>query len=259
MVINRARSSAAIKPARNAPYFMAYYRKGRVGTIHPSEVNFDRYRVAVLGRAKAHFTGPRRRRALICLLASAMIPLIGTDAFSNAAHKQVASHRNTAAKAENRKHPSPSEAKHSERAPRPRILLPSDLTSAGDVTPAPPLPPDLAAVKEAIGLIQQRKFSEATALATSINDRVAQKLVEWAYLRVLDSPAGFDRYNAFLKANPDWSSMPLRRRAEARLWQEQRDASTVRRFVGAQPATVAGRLAVARVLLAEGDRAGASR
>ena len=171
-----------------------------------------------------------------------------------------ASHRHKAAKAENRKHPSPSEGKHSERAPGPRILLPSDLTSAGDVTPAPPLPPDLAAVKEAIGLIQQRKFSEATAaLATSINDPVAQKLVEWAYLRVLDSPAGFDRYNAFLQANPDWSSMPLRRRAEARLWQEQRDASTVRRFVGAQPATVAGRLAVARVLLAEGDRAGASR
>src|SRR6516165_8042523 len=201
---------------------MAYYRKGRVGTIHPSEVNFDRYRAAVLGRAKAHFTGPRRRRALICFLASAIIPLIGTDAFSNAAHKQVAAHRNTAAKhrvamdashrhkaakAENRKHPSPSEAKHSERAPGPRILLPSDLTSAGDVTPAPPLPPDLAAVKEAIGLIQQRKFSEATALATSINDPVAQKLVEWAYLRVLDSPAGFDRYNAFLQANPDWSSM----------------------------------------------------
>ena len=204
-----------------------------------------------------------------------MIPLIGTDAFSNAAHKQVASHRNTAAKAENHKHrvatdgshrrrvgkaenhkhPSPSEAKHSERAPGPRILLPSDLTSAGDVTPAPPLPPDLAAVKEAIGLIQQRKFSEATVLATSINDPVAQKLVEWAYLRVLDSPAGFDRYNAFLQANPDWSSMPLRRRAEARLWQEGRDASTVGRFVGEQPATVAGRLAVARVLLAEGDRA----
>ena len=252
---------------------------GRVGTIHSSEINFDRHRVVALGRAKAHFTGPRRRRALIYLLASAIIPLISTDAFSNPAHKQVASHRNTAAKAENhkhrvamdashrhkaakaenRKHPSPSEAKHSERTPGPRILLPSDQTSAGDVTPAPPLQPDLAAVKQAVGLIQQRKFSEATALATSINDPVAQKLVEWAYLRVLDSPAGFDRYNTFLQANPDWSSVPLRRRAEARLWQEGRDASTVRSFVGEQPATVAGRLAVARVLLAEGDRGGASR
>src|SRR5262249_57730750 len=101
--------------------------------------------------------------------------------------------RNKAAKATNPKHQSAPEAKHAERAPGPRILLPRDPTSPGDVTPAPPLPPDLAAVKQAIMLIQQRKFSEATALATSINDPVAQKLVEWAYLRVLESPAGFDR------------------------------------------------------------------
>jgi soluble lytic murein transglycosylase len=251
----------------------------RVGTIHSSEANLDQYRVAALDRAKAHFSEPKRRRALVCLLASAIISLIGTDALSNPAHKQLASHHTTTAKAgnhkhrlatgashrrkadkaENRKHPSSTEAKHSERAPGPRILLPRDSTSAGELTPAPPLSPDLAAVKHAIGLIQQRKFSEATASATSINDPVARKLVEWAYLRVLDSPAGFDHYNAFLKANPDWSSVPLRRRAEARLWQEGRDASTVRRFVGDQPATVAGRLAVARVLLAEGDYAGASR
>jgi soluble lytic murein transglycosylase len=123
-----------------------------------------------------------------------------------------------------------------------------------------PLPsPDLAAVKQAIRLIQQHKFSEATALAASINDPVAQKLVEWAYLRVPESPAGFDRYNAFLQANAEWSSMVLRRRAEARLWQERRDAATVRRFIGKQPNSVPGRLAVARVLLGEGDRAEASR
>src|ERR1700746_3404662 len=155
--------------------------------------------------------------------------------------------------------PSRSNANPSGPPPGPRIPLPSEPTSAGDVPPAPQLPPDLAAVKQAIGLIQRRNFSEATALATSINDPVAQKLVEWAFLRVLDSPAGFDRYNAFLQANPDWSSVPLRRRAEARLWQEGRDASTVRRFVGEQPATVAGRLAGARVFLAEGDSAGRFR
>ena len=86
--------------ARNVPYFTAYFQKGRVGTIHSSEANLDRHRVAALGRAKAHFTGPRRRHALIYFLASAIIPLIGTDAFSNAAHKQVASHHIKAAKAE---------------------------------------------------------------------------------------------------------------------------------------------------------------
>jgi soluble lytic murein transglycosylase len=246
--------------ARNVPYFMAYFQKGGgVGTIHSSEANLDRHRVAALGRAKAHFTGPRRRHALIYFLASAIIPLIGTDAFSNAAHKQVASHHIKAAKGENHRHQSPTEAKHSERAPGLRILLPRDPTSADDVTPAPLLSPDLAAVKQAVRLIQQHKFSEATALTASINDPVARKLVEWAYLRDSESPAGFDRYNAFLQANPEWSSMLLHRRAEARLWQERRDAATVRRFVGEHPASVPGRLAVARVLLAEGDHAGASR
>jgi soluble lytic murein transglycosylase len=128
------------------------------------------------------------------------------------------------------------------------------------LTPAPQLPPDLAVVKQAIGLVQQHKFSDGTTLAASINDPVAQKLIEWLLLRDSDSPAGFDRYVGFIRANPDWPSVPLlRRRAEARLWQEQRDAATVRRFVGGQPASVLGRLAIARVLLIEGDRAGASR
>jgi soluble lytic murein transglycosylase len=108
--------------------------------------------------------------------------------------------------------------------------------------------------------VRQHKFSDATTLAASINDPAAQKLVEWVLLRDSNSPAAFDRYNAFIQANPDWPSIPqLRRRAEARLWKEQRDAATVRRFVGEQPASALGRLAVARVLRGEGDRAGAAR
>jgi soluble lytic murein transglycosylase len=278
---------------------MGYWRSGRVGTIHSSEANLDRGRVAALGRAKAHFTGLRRRHALIYFFASALIALTSADAFSNPGGKPVASHRNKvakpenhehrvamdashrnkavkaenhkhrvatdashrkkAAKAENQKHQSPAEAKHSERAPGPRVLLPSDATSAGDLTPAPQLSPELATVKQAIRLVQQHKFNEATMLVASINDPVAQKLVEWAYLRDPESPADFDRYNAFIQGNAAWSSMLLRRRAEARLWQERRDAATVRRFIGEQPASVHGRLAVARVLLDKGDRAGASR
>jgi soluble lytic murein transglycosylase len=217
-----------------------------------------------------------RRRTLFYLLVSASIALPSVDAFSNPAHKQAASHpskavkaenhkhrvgtqashRGKTAKAENHKHQSQTEAKHSERALGPRILLPRDPTSAADSIPATP---ELAAINQAIRLIQQHKFSEATALTASINDPVAQKLVEWTYLRDSDSPAGFDRYNAFLQINPEWSSMLLRRRAEARLWQEGRGAATVRGFVGEQPVSALGRLAIARVMLGEGDRAGASR
>ena len=46
-----------------------------------------------------------------------------------------------------------------------------------------------------------------------------------------ETQARFARYAAFLKNNPDWpSNALLRRRAEARLWQEKADAATVRAF-----------------------------
>jgi soluble lytic murein transglycosylase len=51
-------------------------------------------------------------------------------------------------------------------------------------------------------------------------------------------------------------SMPLiRQRAEARLWQEQRDAATVRGFVGQEPTSAIGRLALARVEMGERNHA----
>jgi soluble lytic murein transglycosylase len=128
---------------------------------------------------------------------------------------------------------------------------------AGDA--AAPLPPALAAAKQAVALIRQGKTKDATALADSIDDPVAAKLVQWARLRHSDSEAGLDRYAAFIGANPDWPSIPLlRRRAEARLWQERRDADTVRRVVGEKPASPMGRLARARVAMHEGDRAAAA-
>jgi len=57
------------------------------------------------------------------------------------------------------------------------------------------------------------------ALAAPASDPVTRKLVEWVLLRDSDSVAGFDRFAAFIRDNPDWPSIPLlRRRAEARLW-----------------------------------------
>ena len=144
-----------------------------------------------------------------------------------------------------------------ERAPGPRTILTTDTIGT---PPAPQLSPDLVAVKQALQLVQQHKLGDATKLAASIDDPAARKLIAWATLRDPVNPAGFDDYNSFIQANPDWPSIPLlRRRAEARLWQERRDGATVRRFVGAHPASAPGRLAVARLLLGDGDRAGAAR
>ena len=43
------------------------------------------------------------------------------------------------------------------------------------------------------------------------------------------------------------------------MWHERRDAATVRRFIGEHPVSAPGRLALARVLLREGDHEGAAR
>ncbi len=180
-------------------------------------------------------------------------PLAATVAFfcagqpaSALAHKQAAG-RHSAGK----KHHAATAAKHGDRTPGPRIIIGSQGTPDGNT----PAPPEIARAEEALDLIREGKFADASSLAGSIDDPVAQKLVEWVFLRSPDSPAGFNRYAAFIQANPDWPGMPqLRRRAEARLWQEHQDATTVRRFVGDQPAGTLGRLALARAEFGEGDK-----
>lgn len=158
--------------------------------------------------------------------------LTSGDAFSAPRHKQVIAHRSKTAKAEHHKKRPVTEAKQAERTPGPRTTLTTDTI---DTSPLPQLSPDLVAVKQALQLLQQRKPSDATKLAVSIGDSAARKLIARAALRHPDNPAGFDDYNSFIQANPDWPIPLLRRRAEARLWQERRDAATVRRFVGAYP------------------------
>ena len=109
-------------------------------------------------------------------------------------------------------------------------------------------------------LVRQGETGEATGVKKSVGDPVAQKVVEWLILRDPSGDAGFARYAAFIADNPSWPGIRLlRRRAEGRLWQERSDAATVRRFTGGQPASAKGRFALARVLLAEGNRDGAER
>ena len=145
-----------------------------------------------------------------------------------------------------------------ERAPGQRTIPSSDTSE--NSAPDTQAQPDLVVLKQTLQLLQQHKLGDATKLAASIDDPAAQKLIQWALLRDPNNTAGFDQYNSFIRANPDWPSIPLfRRRAEARLWQERSDPATVRRFVGTQPTSARGRLALARAMLSDGDRAGATR
>ena len=126
--------------------------------------------------------------------------------------------------------------------------------------PAPPLTGDLGAIKQALELVRKGQTAEATVIENMLDDEVAQKLIEWFVLRHPNGGASFRRYAAFIDENPNWPSMPqLRRRAEGRLWQEKSDAARVHQFTADRPVSGAGRLALARVLLNEGDRDGAAR
>src|SRR5262249_55723784 len=118
---------------------------------------------------------------------------------------------------------------------------------------------DVAGVKTAVGLARQGKTSQATDEQHAISDPAARKLVEWAILRSDNNNADFPRYAAFIAVNPNWPAIgALRRRAEAMLWVENVEPAKVRAFFAKEPPlTARGRFALARALIAQGDRAGA--
>jgi soluble lytic murein transglycosylase len=205
---------------------------------------------------------PRTPRLVLVQLFVFVATAIATDtAYPASRHTHALTHRRNSAEAEDRKHDTVSELKRS------KVLRQSDRTArpAANIYPSierptVSLPPELAAAKQAIELARRGEWKDPTALSATVKSPVARKVVEWTLLRRSDSAAGFQRYVAFLRANPDWPSLPLlRRRAEAKLWQEQHDGATVRRFVGEETSGPLGRLALARVLMSEGDRDGAAR
>ncbi|GGI25581.1 lytic transglycosylase domain-containing protein [Bradyrhizobium guangdongense] len=197
-------------------------------------------------------------RSLACVVAVAALAFVPAASVAKSSHKSSASkkthetkagkHRHVAAKSRHGKH---AEAKHKSKQ---RDDEPADKPAP------PPLTGDLAALKDAIDLARKGKADDATAARDRIADPAGQKLADWFMLRHSESTANFKRYAAFLAANPDWPSAALlRRRAEARLWQEKSDAATVHAFTMDRPASAKGKFALARVLLSEGDSDRAAR
>ena len=214
--------------------------------------------IAASSQSRTHWA------TLVWLLTVVVMTLGGSEAVPAAHHNDTSAHRSKAKAAETRLHQRgvTSDRKRSQAARR------HDRDSAAHMgVPLPiarpavlSLPPDLAAMKEALELVRQGEPGEASKLAVSIVDPVAQKLVEWARLRHSDGESEFERYVAFINANPYWPSIPLlRRRAEVKLWQDRRDGATVLRFLQEGPFSAVGRLALARSLMSGGDRADAGR
>jgi soluble lytic murein transglycosylase len=195
-------------------------------------------------------------RPITCFFTLAMLAAVSSDALARP--KQARHAENASEKAGAQHHRNAGLKKHvhaAHVAAGKRKSAPSS-----DAAPTPQLSGDLAAVKNAIDLARKAKTDEATGIEKTIGDPVAQKLVEWFILRHPDATAGLGRFSSFITDNPNWPGMALmRRRAEARLWQERSDAATVHRFTGDAPTSTKGRLALARTLLVEGDRDGGGR
>src|SRR5438105_6265114 len=120
---------------------------------------------------------------------------------------------------------------------------------------------DTEALENVIELVRKHKPADATQAEAAITDPVARKLAEWIILRSDENGATFERYRAFISANPSWPSQTfLRRRMEAALWDDRRDDATVWAwFQNESPLSAKGKFVLARVMLARGDRANAER
>jgi soluble lytic murein transglycosylase len=120
---------------------------------------------------------------------------------------------------------------------------------------------DTDALENVIDLVRKHKPADATQAQAAISDPVARKLAEWIILRSDDNGASVERYRAFVSANPSWPSQTfLRRRLEAALWDDHRDDATVWSwFENESPLSAKGKFALARVMIARGDRANAER
>ena len=151
---------------------------------------------------------------------------------------------------------------YSDLRPSPQVAPPAPVAA-----PALEMPPpkaaspisssDLATTKQAMALVSRGKIDEAGSLTRSISERAAAKLVEWAILRSpYNDGISFERYVAFISENPSWPSLELfRRRAEGALWEDRREARTVRNYFASRaPVSAKGRLALARAMMAQGDR-----
>jgi soluble lytic murein transglycosylase len=120
---------------------------------------------------------------------------------------------------------------------------------------------DMDALENVIELIRKHRPDDATQVEATISDPVARKLSEWLILRSDNNNATVERYRAFLNANPSWPSQTfLRKRLEAALWDDHREDSLAwSLFENESPLTAKGRFALAKAMLARGDRVNAER
>jgi soluble lytic murein transglycosylase len=144
-------------------------------------------------------------------------------------------------------------------------LLKAGLAAALILTAAPPVHAqnhgEIASLKQAIAYIRKDQGDKALAIADRLQDPAAKNLIVWLGLRSTPNDVGFDRAARFIRERgTTWpSSSLIRRRAERLLYEENRDAATVRTFFGqSTPLSGEGKLMLAKALAASGDHKNAA-
>ena len=197
---------------------------------------------AVVGRGGK---GPRqgmrtRTRAitLVWLLAFGLAALGTGDALSAPRHKDIRAHRSkSAATAGHKRGTAPDAKQHT---------APSQSEESHEAVTL--LPPDLAAAKQAIELIRKGKWKDATALRHRSVIRWRGSSSNGHCCAAPIAPPDFERYVAFIRPIPigpgHVGCADAPRRGCGR---SGATAPAVRRFVGKEPVSALGRLALARV------------
>jgi soluble lytic murein transglycosylase len=145
-------------------------------------------------------------------------------------------------------------------APQPELLASPSPASPTTPDPAAQLGVALTGLREAIAFYKAGELANGDRVAATATDPLVRTTLEWVALRTNQRETGFKRITKFLDAHPGWPSGPwLRKRAEEALFTDNPSPARVKEyFAGAKPQTVQGKLALARVLLAEGQKAPAA-
>ncbi len=119
---------------------------------------------------------------------------------------------------------------------------------------------DPGPIREALTAYRTGDLAAGDAAARTVQDPLARTALEWVALRDAAGKISVERLNAFSARHPDWPAQGwFRRQLEAHLFRSP-DAAMVRGFFAASPPqTPVGKLALARVMKADGRMAEASR
>jgi len=133
-------------------------------------------------------------------------------------------------------------------------VMPGDWNPAVAPLPAWIAPPDAFSAKLAIAAYRRGDLALGDAYASTAETETGRAALEWVAIRMDSHGAGFKRITAFLKVHPDWPSAPwLRRLSEEALYADKQGMGLISSYFSkANPATIPGRLALARLDRNEG-------